>query len=205
VEVLGALGIKRDLAAWPVGEAQVARIGFAQARVVRVDDVASPAFLIVHGIDSQLAIYEAIEEVGASRGLRDIGRRAYEALRIAGSHGSWGIDFAADMTAAEADLTGLVARDKGDFLGKSNAWHSNGKQLVRLAISHDGSAPVDPWGCEPVFAGDREVGVVTSGSFDLSSDGSIALALVDMSAATGAAPLSVEILGTRRHAAFAET
>jgi glycine cleavage system aminomethyltransferase T len=164
-----------------------------------------PAFLILHGIDSELAIYEALEEVGTAHGLKDIGRRAYEALRIAHGRGSWGIDFAADLTPVEAGLAGLVAREKHDFLGKPKAQSSNGKRLVRLAISHDGSAPVDPWGYEPVFAGDREVGTVTSGSFDISRDGSLALALVDLGALTSAAPLSVEILGTRRPAVIAET
>src|SRR5262249_32609529 len=142
-EILGILGIKRDLAAWPVGQVQPATIGFARARVLRIDDVASPAFLIIHGVDSQLAVYEALEAVGGVRGMQDIGRRAHDALRIARGHGSWGIDFAANVTPAEADLAGLVAWDKGDFLGRSKAGGSNGKRLVRLAISHDGSAPVD--------------------------------------------------------------
>src|SRR5262249_19853096 len=159
-EILAALGIKRDPAAWPVGEAQAVRMGFARARVLRVDDVASPAFLILHGIDSQLAIYDAIEAAGAAHGLKDIGRRAYDALRIARGYGSWGVDFAADATPDEANLAGLVARDKGDFLGKSGLRHSNGKRLVCLSITHEGSAPIDPWGHEPVFAGDRQVGAV---------------------------------------------
>src|SRR5262249_43976875 len=100
-------------------------------------------------------------------------------------------------------LAGLVARDKGDFLGKSGLRHSNGKRLVCLSITHEGSAPIDPWGHEPVFAGDRQVGAVTAGSFDVSRDGSVALALVDIRAAAGATPLCVEILGTARRAASA--
>ncbi|HKX11162.1 MAG TPA: FAD-dependent oxidoreductase [Stellaceae bacterium] len=202
-EILRVLGMKRDFSA--AGQVKAATIGFARVRVLRIDDVTSPAFLILHGIDSQLAIYEALEEVGTAHGLKDIGRRAHDALRIARGHGSWGIDFAADVTPTEAGLAGLVAREKADFLGKSNAQQSNGKRLVRLAISHDGGAPVDPWGFEPVFAGDRAVGAVTSGSFDMSREGSVALALVDMGVVTSAAPLSVEILGTRRRAVIAET
>ena len=205
VEFLRALGIKRDLAAWPVGKADAATIGFAQARVLRIDDVVAPAFLIVHKIDSQLVIYEALEAVGAALGMKDIGRRAHDALRIAGGHGSWGIDFAGNTTPAEASLTALVAWDKGDFLGSSGGQAANGKRLVRLSVSHDGDAAVDPWGSEPVFAGDREIGTVTSGGFDLSLKGSVALALVDMAAVTSATPLSVEILGTRRRAAIVGT
>jgi dimethylglycine dehydrogenase len=204
-EILAALGIKRDLGAWPVSRLHAEAIGFARVRVLRIDDVVSPAFLIIHGVDSQLAIYEALEAVGAAPGMQDIGRRAYDALRIARGHGSWGIDFAGDMTPAEAGLAGLVAWDKGDFLGRSKPRGSTGKRLVRLAISHDSSAPVDPWGYEPVFAGDREVGTVTSGSFDVLQDGSVALALVDAGAVASGASLSVEILGTRRRALIAGT
>jgi dimethylglycine dehydrogenase len=204
-EILAALGIKRDLAAWPVGQLHPETIGFARVRMLRIDDVVSPAFLIVHEVNSQLAIYEALEAVGAARGMQDIGRRAHDALRIARGLGSWGIDFAGNVTPAEADLAGLVAWDKGDFMGCSTARDSSGKRLVRLAISHGGSVPVDPWGYEPIFAGDREVGTVTSGSFDVSRDGSVALALVDMDAVTSGEPFSVEILGTRRRALIAET
>jgi dimethylglycine dehydrogenase len=204
-EILAALGIKRDLAAWPVGQMHAETIGFARLRVLRIDDVVLPAFLIVHAIDSQLAIYEALEAVGAARGMQDIGRRAHDALRIARGLGSWGIDFAANVAPAEADLDGLVAWDKGNFLGRSCARGSTGKRLVRLVISHGGSAPVDPWGYEPVFAGDREVGTVTSGSFDVGRDGSVALALMDMDAVNPGAPLSVEILGTRQRALIADT
>jgi dimethylglycine dehydrogenase len=202
--ILAALDIKRDLESWAIGQSHSETIGFARLRVLRIDDVASPAFLIIHGIDSQLAIHEAVEAVGAARGMRDIGRRAHDALRIARGVGSWGIDFAADLTPAEADLAGLVAWDKGDFLGRSKARGASGKRLVRLTLSHDGTAPVDPWGNEPVFAGDSEVGAVTSGSFDVSGEGSVALALLDVDAITSRAPLSVEILGTRRHALIAE-
>jgi len=202
-QILAALGVKRDLAAWPVGQACPAAIGFATVRVLRVDDVAAPAFHIIHRIDSQLSIYEAIAAVGTAHGMKDIGRRAHDALRIAGGSGSWGIDFASDTTPTEAGLDALVAHDKSEFLGKSAAGVSNGKHLVRLAISHDGEAPVDPWGNEPVFAGDREIGVVTSGTFELSLKGSAALARVDVAAVTPAAPLVVEILGKRRRAAIA--
>jgi dimethylglycine dehydrogenase len=200
--ILGEFGIKRDISAWQVGDACVVAIGFADARILRVDDCVSPAFHIIHKIDSQLAIYEALTAAGAKHGLKDIGRRAHDALRIAGGHGSWGIDFASDTTPTEASLDALVAWDKGDFLG-SSAGQSNGKRLVRIAVSHDDVAPVDPWGNEPVFAGDREIGHVTSGTFDLSLKGSVALALVDMAAVTPATPLAVEILGTRRRVVMA--
>ena len=201
--ILSTLGIKQNLEAWPVGQAHTAAIGFAQARILRLDDVASPAFHVIHAIDSQLAIYEAFAAAGAPHAMRDIGRRAHDALRIAGGHGSWGVDFSGDATAVEAGLERLVAHEKASYLGRGAARASNGKRLVRLNISHDREIPVDPWGNEPVFSADREIGTVTSGTFDLSMNGSVALAIIDTSAVTPTTALSVEILGTRRRATIA--
>jgi dimethylglycine dehydrogenase len=204
-EILAALGVKRDFATWRIGQAQAATIGFAEARLVRVDDCVSPAFCIIHKIDSQLTVYEMLASVGTRLGMKDIGHRAHDALRIAGGYGSWGVDFASDTTPTDAGLDALVAWEKGDFLGKYTARKSNGKRLVRLTVSHDGETPVDPWGNEPVFADDREIGTVTSGSFDLSLKGSVALALIDMATVTPDTSLAVEILGSRRRAVIAST
>ena len=198
-DILAAVGLHAG-GEWRTGEVRAGALGYGQVRARRVDDVIAPAFEIVHAIDTQLTLHAALHAAGAAHGLADIGRRAHDALRVEAGIGRWGVDFAADRTPEEAGLASLLASGKSapPVTPKSGAFAPKSGTLVRLAIAPNG-AEIDPWGHEPVYVGERQVGVVTSGSFAPTLSGSIALAFLDVDEA-GTGDLEVEILGVRRKA-----
>ena len=55
-------------------------------------------------------------------------------------------------------------------------------------------------GDEPVWVGDRVVGVTTSGSYGHHVQSSLALALVDADVVASGAPVEVSVIGERRPA-----
>ncbi len=197
-----ASGLPADPERWSAGESRTLAIGSTRIRVRRIDDVSRPAFEIVHAIESQLALYDALCESGAAHGLRDAGFRAYNVLRIETGLPLWGVDIAADCDPAEAGLSHLVAADKGDFIGREALVKSRpaARRLALLDIAANGERMIDPWGGEVVVADGRDVGLITSGAFTSSLRGSIALARVAADAATPGTRLEVEILGQRRAA-----
>ena len=91
--------------------------------------------------------------------------------------------------------------DKGDFIGREAALRQRDQEpphrLVTLVVD---AADADASGDEPVLAGDRVVGFVTSGGYGHTVGASIALAYVEPPYATAGAELGVMILGDVRPA-----
>ena len=81
-----------------------------------------------------------------------------------------------------------------------SATKSRSHRLVTLVVD---AADADAYGDEPVLAGDRVVGFVTSGGYGHVVGASIALAYVEPAVATPDADLGVMILGDFRPARVA--
>jgi dimethylglycine dehydrogenase len=143
-----------------------------------------PVWGFHHPMECQIALYEALLAAGAACGIRDVGARAYEALRIEAGVPRLGLDYWCDNGLSVAGGDG-AGRDNGD-----------GRRLVRLTIE-PGPRPVDPWGDEPVIVGGRDVGTITSGAFGYRDGKSVAIALVDRGVARPGTAVEVEILGDR--------
>lgn len=89
------------------------------------------------------------------------------------------------------------------FVGREALLQPATRQLrpMRLLELLDGS--LDPYYGHPVLAGDRVVGLVTSGSYGFRTDQRLALAYLDRTAA-GNEPLQVQILDERCRARILE-
>ena len=70
-------------------------------------------------------------------------------------------------------------------------------RITTLAVE---ALDADCWGNEAVWAGDRVVGITTSGGYAYWLGQSLAVAYVDAALATPGTPLTVEVLGERRPA-----
>ena len=198
--ILVEAGVSEALAHCAVERSQEVVLGPARVRMRRVDRVMTPAFEIIHPIESQVAVYETLVAAGAAHGLKNLGRRGYESLRLESGIGLWGTDFASDSTPSEAGLGTLVSSKSAEFIGREAVSAPSDRCLTRLVIAPGESTTVDPWGGEPVFSAEREVGVVTSGGFAPALDHSLAFAMLDVPAVKTGTHLEVEILGVRRAA-----
>lgn len=141
-------------------------------------------------------LYDRLIEAGAEHGLRPFGVRALLSLRLEKGVGIWSAEFSPDYTPAMCGLDRFVDYDRSGFIGREAALKDRGatpaRRLVMLEID---SEAADAMGNEPVFAGDRLVGFVTSGGYGHTVARSLAMGYVDTEVSDGAQDLSVEILG----------
>ena len=176
-------------------------VGFTRAIVVRVSLTGELGYEITVHASEQRALWDALTHAGSEFGLKPIGMRAQDSLRLEKGYGVWSLEFAQSYTAAMAGLDRFIAFDKGEFIGRAAALAERAtgpaQRLVLLAVD---SADADVTGFEPVMAEDRRVGFVTSGAYGHHVRQSLALAYVDQAIAINPKPLSVKVLGEPQRA-----
>ena len=186
-------------------DAREMEVGLVPALVCRISYTGDLGYEIYVDARHQVALYHALAAAGAGHGMRPFGMRAMMSLRLEKSFGAWMREYRPDYTPAETGLDRFVCLRKNDFIGRDAALRERdappGRRLCTFVVdAHD----ADPWGDEPIFAGDDVVGFVTSGGYAHYSGKSIALGFVPVETiAGGAAPgtrFAIEILGERRPA-----
>jgi dimethylglycine dehydrogenase len=152
-------------------------------------------------VSHQRALYDALKTAGNNFGLRSIGNRALDSLRLEKSYGIWNSEFTQSCTPGMSNLARHVAYDKGEFIGRKAALREREtgalKTLVTLRID---ATDADASGFEPVKCDGKLVGCVTSGAYGHSVKQSLALAYVDRDIATAAPELAVDVIGETRAA-----
>ena len=186
-------------------DAREMEVGLVPALVCRISYTGDLGYEIYVDAGHQVALYRALAAAGAGHGMRPFGMRAMMSLRLEKSFGAWMREYRPDYTPAETGLDRFVDLLKRDFIGRDAALRERdappGRRLCTFVVdAHD----ADPWGDEPIFAGDDVVGFVTSGGYAHYSGKSIALGFVPVDLIDGGADLAagfaIEILGERRAA-----
>ena len=155
---------------------------------------------------SQPALLEALMSTGRARGLRHIGNRALDSLRLEKSYGIWSTEFTQSITPGMCGLDRHVAFDKGGFIGRDGALRERDAPSSRVLVTLDIDAvDADASGFEPVKREGRLVGYTTSGAYGHHVGRSLALAYVDREvvrdlADGGGAALTVDVIGETRAA-----
>jgi dimethylglycine dehydrogenase len=201
-EILGRL-TREDVsdAALPFFGCRTLDIGFARAMVARLSLTGELGFEITVPALQQRALWQMLLEQGAPLGLRPIGTRAQDSLRLEKGYGVWSLEYTQAYTPAMSGLDRYIDYGKGDFIGRAAALRDReanpAQRLALLAIDADDA---DAVGFEPVFRGERRVGFITSGAYGHHIGRSLALAYVDRAALEGDDRLEVEVIGERRAA-----
>ncbi len=176
-------------------------VGSASAVVGRISLTGELGYEIVVPATHHRALLTELREAGGERGLRLIGDRAVDSLRIEKGYGIWSTEYRQECTPGESRLDRYVAFDKGDFIGCESARRERetgpSRRLVLLDVdAADADASTD----EGVWIGDRRVGFVTSGAYGHSVGKSLALAYVDRDVAEAAKDVDVYVVGDPRPA-----
>jgi dimethylglycine dehydrogenase len=189
-------------AAFPWFSAREIRVGSAPVRALRINFVGELGWELHHPIEYQVGLFETLRGAGEDVGLVDFGLRAMDSLRLEKAYRAWGADINTEVTPLEAGLERFVALDKGDFVGRDALLRQQRAGVrKRLATLDVDALDADCWGNEAVWAGDRVVGITTSGGYGHWLGRSLAVAYVDAELTTPGTRLAVEILGDRRPAA----
>jgi len=185
-------------AAFPWLSARELVVASVPVRALRINFVGELGWELHHPMECQIGLYEAIKRVGEDVGLVDFGLRAMDSLRLEKAYRAWGADINTEVTPLEAGLERFVAFDKGDFIGRDALLRQRQEGVRRrLATLEVDVLDADCWGNEAIWAGDRVVGITTSGGYAHWLGRSLAVAYIDAGLATPGTRLTVEILGER--------
>ena len=169
-------------------------------RALRVSYVGELGWELHHPIERMVTLYDALMEAGAEYGIANFGTYAVNAMRMEKGYRAWGSELTTEITPIEAGLHRFVKLDK-KFIGRSvvQSRKDNGVdlQLVYVTVDTDNA---DPLGNEPVYDGERIIGISTSGAYGYTVQRTIAFAYVESKYAAIGTEFDVAVLGDRRSA-----
>ncbi len=197
----GVVGEDLSSAAFPFMSFRRMDVGMIPALVGRVSFTGDLGYEIWVTTDYQRALYDLLVKAGRDFGLRHIGDRALNALRLEKSFGTWAREFRPIYGPYEAGLGRFIDLNKGEFIGRSAAAEEKASGGVRRLITLDVDArDADAIGDEPIWHEGAVVGWVTSGGYAHGASKSIALGYVNKDVAAATTGFEVELIGERRKA-----
>lgn len=140
-----------------------------------------------------LSLWEELLEAGRDAGLAPIGLGARDTLRLEAGYSLYGHELAEDVLPYEAGIGWVVKLKAGDFLGRDALARAKEEGITRRTVALRLGGRNIPRQGSRVLHDEREVGVVTSGSFSPTLQRGIALARVEADVVDE--PLSVDIRG----------
>lgn len=169
-------------------------------RALRVSYVGELGWELHHPIERMETLYDALMEAGAEYGIANFGTYAVNAMRMEKGYRAWGSELTTEITPIEAGLHRFVKLDK-EFIGRSvvQARKDNGVDLQLVYVTVD-TDDADPLGNEPVYDGERIIGITTSGAYGYTVKRTIAFAYVESKYAAIGTEFDIAILGDRRSA-----
>lgn len=149
-------------------------------------------------------LWNALMEAGEPFGMQPVGLGARDTLRLEMGYPLYGHELAPDITPLEAGLGWAVKFDKGEFVGRAALLRQQEtgvpRELVGFKLTERG-VPRDGY---TVWAAERPVGRVTSGTLSPTLNAGIGLALVERGSILPEEPLAIEIRGRKFGARLAK-
>jgi aminomethyltransferase len=140
------------------------------------------------------------EQLLADPEVKPIGLGARDSLRLEAGLPLYGHDLTPDIEPVEAGLAFAISKRRkleGGFPGADRILKAllDGPARKRVGLKPEGRLPAREGA--PIFAGDRQVGVVTSGGFAPSVGAPVAMGYVDRAQADDGTALDIEVRGKR--------
>ena len=168
-------------------------VGDVPVRALRVTYVGELGWELYCPAEFGGALWRTLWEAGQPHGLLAGGYRAIDSLRLEKGYRVWGADITPDDTPYEGGLGFAVKPDK-EFIGREALLrHSEpARRLCCLVLADPRSVAL---GNEPVRAGGRICGRVTSGGYGYTLGASIAYAYLPAEHAAPGTEVAVEVFG----------
>ena len=174
-----------------------------RVRALRVSYVGELGWELHPLMDAIAPLYEAIWQAGQAFGIANYGLYAVNTMRIEKGYKAWGNELTNELTMVEADMGRFINFKKPDFVGKAATLAAPDRPL-RIVYCELDAAGIDARGAEPVLAGDRCIGLTTSGGFGHRVKKSLLFACVDPAFAAPGSQFEIFVQGQRRTATVLE-
>jgi aminomethyltransferase len=138
-----------------------------------------------------------IWELFLHQGVLPCGLGARDTLRFEAALPLYGHEISDSITPLEAGFKMFVRMDKPDFVGKKQLERDLEAGLTRKVVGYELIDMAIPRQGYPLFAGDREIGKITTGYLSITLGKPIAMALVDIDHAKMGSELEVQIRNKR--------
>jgi dimethylglycine dehydrogenase len=188
--------------------ARVATVaGVSGVRLLRVNYVGELGWELHVPMADMPAVFDALLAAGHPHGLRLFGTYAMNSLRMEKAYRGWGSELTTELDMFEAAMDRFIRLDKPDFIGRdaSLSLKQRGPRMSLVYLEVDATSLGEEMGSdcvgnEPVYAGDRLVGVTTSGAFGHAVGKSLAFAYVPPDMTTPGTEFEVLLFCERRRA-----
>mgnify|MGYP002266555979 CR=1 FL=1 len=150
-------------AAFPFATAQDIVVGAANVRAARIGYVGELGWELHVPTEFARHVYDILWDAGQEAGIRNVGYRAIESLRLEKGYVYWSGDLTPDYTPIEAGLSFRVhLKSKGEFLGRAvlEAQKAEGPARRLCTFVTEANLPVS--GGEPILTNGRTVSLATS-------------------------------------------
>jgi 4-methylaminobutanoate oxidase (formaldehyde-forming) len=153
--------------AFPFGHVRILPIAGHEVRALRVTYVGELGWELHIPLAATGDVYDALMAAGAPHGLRPVGYRALESLRLEKGYRAWGSDITPNDTPFEAGLGWAVKlRSNVPFRGRDAIVALQGKPLrKRLATFTPDREDIVLLGRETILRNGEAVGYLTSGGY----------------------------------------
>jgi dimethylglycine dehydrogenase len=199
LERLTDTGLGNDHFPWLTGkEIELAGVSM---RALRINYVGELGWELHMPIAQLELVYDAVWATGKAFGIADFGSYAVNSLRLEKAYAGWGVELTNEITMIAAGMERFVKFDKGDFVGRRALLRHKEEGInTRLVYAEVAAGDADARGGEPLFAGEKVIGVTTSGGYGHIVKKSLAFAFIDPAFASPGSAFDVEILGKRHQA-----
>jgi dimethylglycine dehydrogenase len=148
-------------------------------RALRINYVGELGWELHTPLAEMPMIFEALLRAGEPHGVMLFGTYAMNSLRMEKAYHAWGAELTNEVTLIAADMERFVDFSK-DFIGKPRMLRDKQDgpptKLVYLSVA---AIDNDCYGNEPVYQGDRIVGLTTGGAYGHAVNQSLAFAYVE--------------------------
>ncbi len=204
--LIAVQGPKSEEVLQPLVQADLGQLGYY--RLVETQVAGHPAVVSRTGYTGEdgFEIYlewelgpEVWERLASNQTVKPIGLGARDTLRLEAGYSLYGHELTEEVTPYQVGL-GWVVKLATDFIGKGALEREKSAGLKTTVIGFEMVGRQIPRQGYPIFAGDREIGRVTSGTFSPSLGKGVGLALVEREFRSPGTDIEIEIRGKRHEA-----
>ncbi|UWR63386.1 FAD-dependent oxidoreductase [Phaeobacter inhibens] len=184
--------------AFPFATAQDITLGAATVRAARIGYTGELGWELHVPTEFALHVYDLLWQAGQEHGIRDIGYRAIESLRLEKGYVYWSADITPDYSPVEAGLAGRVhLKSKEDFLGRAildrQKREGTSQQLCTFTV--DERLPMT--GGETILHKGTAVSLASSGGYGPTAEKTIVYGYLP-TALVGERDFELELFGRRQ-------
>lgn len=184
--------------AFPYLTARSLFVGYVPTLALRISYVGELGWEIYTPTEYGLALWDTLWRAGRAYGLTPVGGGAFDSLRLEKGYRLWGADIYTEYNPYEAGLGFAIRLNKGEFIGREALQRIKTQGITRKLCCLTLDDPTQALlGKEPILAGDRVLGHVTSANTGYSVGHSIAYGYLPVEYAIEGTAVQVYCFGER--------